>query len=367
MGLDVRVGVRASGDAAVLTREEKETRGLVPKPILLPDVEPLRWADFRLIAEAGRCHNDPEWAVRAAEAAAAAGFWAFKVQMLSHWEICTETAPRYGREPGLQSDDFQGGMDRYQWQQVRDCCRELGLLFFASCWGEDSVDLALNLGVPLLKVGSGDITNEFLLRYIGSCGVPVILSTGASTLVEVDDALGWLSQAPQVALAACTLAYPCPIQDANLGRIGKLRRAFPDQLVGYSDHCCEPWIVGQARKAGAVFVEAHWTVSPGGTGDDAFALHPGNIEQVFDPPEADGEIWGDDMNPCDVELPAWRNARRSLATRLPLEKGDRIRLHDLTCLRPGTGIPPSDWRRLLGCRIGRSYDDGELIDLGELG
>jgi N,N'-diacetyllegionaminate synthase len=356
----------ASGDVGLLTRDEKEAQGLVPWPVRFDGFKPLRWADFRLIAEAGRCRNDAEWAVRAVEAAALAGFWGFKVQMLSRWEICTADAPRYGRQPGVQADDFAGSMDRYQWQQVQDACRERGLLFFASCWGEDSVDLALNLGVPLLKVGSGDITNELLLRYVGGCGVPVILSTGASMLHEIDDALGWLCKAPQIALAACTLAYPTEMQDANLGRVGVLKRRFPDLLVGYSDHCKEPWIVGQAKKAGAVFVEAHWTVTPGEGGDDDFALHPGNIQSIFDEPTADGEVWGSEML-CDAELPALRYARRSLATRLPLVKDDRIRLQDLGALRPGTGIPPSDWRHVLGRRVSRDYEDGELLDPRELG
>lgn len=362
----VETRVRATGDVGVLTREDKERMGLVPAPILLPDVAPLRWAECRLIAEAGRCHNDANWGVRAAVEASAAGFWGFKVQMLSQWEIATADAPRYGREPGCQWEDFQGGMDRYQWELVRDTCESLGLLFFASCWGEDSVDLALYLGVPILKVGSGDITNELLLRYIAGCDVPVILSTGASTLHEVEDALEWLGEAPVISLAACTLAYPAELSDANLGRVAALRRAFPDLHVGYSDHCREPWIVGQARKAGASFVEAHWTVTPGDTGDDAFALHPGNASQMFDEPEGDGEIWGSDLHPCDAELPARRNARRSLATRLPLCKGDRLRLHDLGALRPGTGIAPSEWRKVLGRKVARDYEDGELLDVGEM-
>lgn len=362
--MDVKVAVRAAGDVGLLTREQKEARGLVPSPILIPGRDPLRWAECRLIAEAGRCENSVDWAVRAAEAAADAGFWGFKVQMLDRWELVSRSAPRYDG-PGLQWDGFAGGLGETEWADIRDVCEARGLVFFASCWDEDSVDMALNLGCPILKVGSADITNELLLRYVGGCGVPVILSTGASTLDEVEDALLWLPDS-QVALAACTLSYPCALADAHLNRIVALKARFPYQLVGWSDHCAEPWMVGLARKAGAHFVEAHWTVTPGAGGDHGFALHPGNVKDIGGVPESNSDVWGAiELRPCDTELAARRLARRSLATRLPLCKGDRWRLGDLTALRPGTGVQPYEWRRVIGRACLRDYEAGELLDAEE--
>ena len=319
------------------------------------------FAGFGLIAEIGSL-PDLEETLECALAAYTAGFDALKIQLFDWQQLITADAPGYGAKPGLQRDDFQGQcLDHESLVDLQAYCSEIGLILFASAWDEQSVDLCLALDMPLLKVGSGDITNELLLRYIGNCGTPVILSTGASYMWEIERAVEWLGDA-QIALAACTLAYPTPACYACLNRVTAISAAFPGFQVGYSDHCQEPWIVGQAKKAGAAFVEAHWTVNPGSGGDSDFALHPGNADQMFDEPETE-DHWGPlVVEPCEVELAARRNARRSLATRLPLCKGDRWQIHDLCALRPGTGVPPFEWPRVLGRAALRDYELGELLD-----
>jgi sialic acid synthase SpsE len=367
MSLDVKATIRTTGDAAVLTREEKEAQGLVPAPIRLPGVEPLRWSEFRLIAEIGGV-PDLSTAKDMALAARLAGFWALKVQILNRGTLVSPGALSYGqgiKQAERQWDDFAGhGLDRYDLASLQAYCNELGLLLFASCWDEDSVDLACDLGFPLLKIGSGDITHEWLLRYIAHAGKPVILSTGASYRWEIDRALEWLADAPQVALAACTLAYPCPAQDAHLNRIRTLREAFPSLIVGYSDHCREPWIVGQAKKAGALFVEVHWTTTPGAGGDHDFALHPSNVKWLFDTPaDWNGDHWGNgNLVPADCELPARNNARRSLAANVPIGRGERFRPWDITYLRPGIGVQPYQLAEIVGRKALRDYEPGDLLD-----
>lgn len=316
----------------------------------------------RLVAEAGRCDNSLEWAHEAVDAAALAGFWGFKVQMLDRETLVTRDAEGYGH--GAQWDDFPPGLGRFDWAEIRDHCRERGLVFFASCWDEDTVDMALDLGCPVLKVGSADITHEMLLRYVGNCGVPVWLSTGASLPEEIDRAVVWLDC--ETMLLACSLAYPCPVEDAALQRIRLLGELWPGIPVGYSDHCAEPWIVGAAADAGAQAVEAHWTVTPDLGGDHAFALHPGNVGRIWDPP-APVMFAPGLLGPMLSEMPARRQARRSIATRLPLDRGDRWRLTDLTFLRPGTGLEPRRWADLVGCPVRRDYGAGELVDLWEIG
>jgi sialic acid synthase SpsE len=366
--MKMAVETRASGKIGVLTRDEKEAQGLVPQPIRLPGVEPLRWADCRLIAEIGGV-TDLSLAKDMALAARLAGFWAVKVQILHRETLTSRNASTYGQgivQPATQWDDFaRHGLDRWDLAALQAYCNELGLLLFASCWDEDSVDLALGLGFPLLKVGSGDITNELLLRYIGHCGLPVILSTGASRSWEIEQAIGWLLDVP-VALAACTLAYPCPADQAHLARIGTLILQYPSCLVGYSDHCREPWIVGAAKRAGATFVEVHWTTTPGAGGDSDFALHPTLIGGMFDRPDSVDYLGSPRLRPCDAEMPALVGARRSLATNVPLCSGDRFRLWDLIPLRPGTGIPPYQWAELIGRPALRDYEAGELLDPSEV-
>lgn len=364
MSLDVRSTVQAAGDVGVLTREQKEARGLVPQPVELPGVEPLRWADCRLIAEIGGVNN-LSMAKDMCLKARLAGFWAVKVQMLHRGTLTSRTAVSYGlgvKQADTQWEDFaEHGLNFYDLASLRDYCNELHLLLFASCWDENTVDQALDLGFPLLKIGSGDITHEWLLRYIGNCGVPVILSTGASYLWEVERALDWLAPAPRIILAACTLAYPCPAEDANLRRISILREAFPRTLVGYSDHCAEPEMIGEAKRAGAAFVEVHWTITPGAGGDHDFAVHPDNIGRAFDPLSGDHQ-GSYHFGPVPVEDAARLGARRSLAANAPISKGDRFRLWDLIALRPGDGVPPYDLASLVGLKASRNYEAGEIIN-----
>lgn len=367
----VQERIQATGDVGVLTREEKERRGFVPAPVWFGDLPPLRWPEHRLIAEIGTADGDPEWAFRAVEAAKTAGFWAVKAQFLQPDLIASRDAPTYGQgigQPPTQWQQFTDRrMDTADWQDVKQVCDEAGLLFFASVWDEDSAELALEVGCPMVKIGSADITHLRLLRFVSHLGVPVMLSTGGAEQWEIDRAVIELSDAPSVILAACTLSYPCQAQDANLRRIRSLQRLYPQTIVGYSDHCRESWIVGEAFRAGALFVEAHWTVTPGAGADHDFALHPDNIGESL-PDGWNGDHWGDgSLVPMSCELPARRNARRSLAARWEIGVGDRWHEDDLICLRPGTGIPPERASDVAGRAVLRDYGEGELLDLGEMG
>jgi sialic acid synthase SpsE len=365
----MRIGatIATAGDVGVLSREQKEQRGLVPAPIRVDGFEPLRWAECRLIAEIGG-PSDLNWAIRAAEAAKQAGFWAVKTQLLNRHDLISRRAPTYGKGIGQAEDQWDEfalhGLNPEQLNVLHSVCADLGLVFFASVWDEDSAERALNCCDPLLKIGSGDITHELLLRYLAHLGVPVILSTGASEWWEIEQALDWLQDAPQLALAACTLSYPAEAQDANLNRIASLKRMAPYRLVGYSDHCREPWIVGEAKKCKAEFVEVHWTVTPGEGGDHDFALHPGNISEMNGTPEGwNGDHLGDGMlQPMPCELAARTGARRSICSAFEIPEGEHWRMQDMLFLRPGGGLDPWRWSELLGRRVTRDYDERETVD-----
>jgi N,N'-diacetyllegionaminate synthase len=322
----------------------------------------------RMVAEAGACAGSVGWALRAAKAAAEAGFWAFKVQMYDADELASATAVPYSQglaEPATQREAYARTISFGDWCDVAEACDLYGLTFFPSVFGVRSLRCAVDLKVPYLKVASADITYRRLLLQIRDTGIPVMLSTGAATLNEVERAVhGWLA-GTKVILLACTLAYPAA--DANLGRIETLRRHFPGLPVGYSDHTLSFSTPKMAAAAGACLVEKHWTVTPGWGGDHDMALYPA-VWDRFDCGEVDAAaaLRGDGrLLPSLEEQAARSQARRSLVAATDLPAGHKVTFDDLVALRPGTGVPAFRDVDLVGRRLLRPYSAGDLIGLDE--
>lgn len=285
---------------------------------------------MRVIAEAGMCANSLPWAQQAIDAAAEAGCWGFKVQMLSPDRLAAPNAPKYEAlsRAATQHDAFQGALPYDTWAIVYDYARTKGLVPFASCWDEQAVEVSEAILKPsYYKVGSADITHVRLLRRIGETRKPVILSTGAATYSEIAGALDCLEHSDQIVLMACSLVYPCPEEEARLSRIGWLREEFPGFMYGYSDHTTVLPTGALAVTAGADWLERHFTVTPGAGGDHDFALTPddmGLYVRMAERAEMMRDHPGRLNRPTDQENPARLLARRSLHAIAPIHKGDRL-------------------------------------------
>lgn len=149
-------------------------------------------------------------------------------------------------------------------------CRDRGILWFASCWDEESVDFIERFDPPCYKIASASLTDHDLLRKTRSTGRPVILSTGMSTLDEIDDAVGVLGRR-DLLIAHATSTYPCPPGDLNLRMVPTLERRFPDCPVGYSGHETGLAPTWAAVSLGATFVERHITLDRALWGSDQAA------------------------------------------------------------------------------------------------
>ena len=328
----------------------------------------------RLVLEAGTCQHDVGWALRAAAAAAQTGAWGFKVQLLTADTITSRAARPYShglKEPASQHEAFSGALPYTAWRIVKDLCDDLGIEWFASCWDEAAVDACMDLGVRWFKVGSGDLTHETLLRHVGSTGVPVILSMGAAEPWEIERAFGWIGH-DLVLPMVCTLAYPCPPDQAHLARVDEWVRH--GHQAGYSDHTVGLEAPLIASMIGAVMVEKHFTITPGAGGDHDFGIRPDQAEWLVDrldslwgtgPPES--VFMGDSVQRrLLVERRAAEGARRSWHTVNAQEAGRAF--GDLVALRPGGGLEPTVENReaLRYTSALRGYEAGEMIDQTEL-
>jgi N-acetylneuraminate synthase len=214
----------------------------------------------------------------------------------------------------------------------------------------------LNPLVRFFKVASADLTNVPLLRKVAKTGKPVVLSTGASTLAEIDVAVETLSQAgcSDIALLHCILNYPTDNVNAHLRMIEGLKRGYPDRIIGYSDHTVPDdamTALVTAHLLGAVILEKHFTHDKNLPGNDHY--HAMDVHDLARFVELSERIHGllgttDHKAPIADEATSRKNARRSIVLSRDVDAGHQISPDDLTCKRPGTGVSPLQWDEVIG-------------------
>ncbi|MDD4496921.1 MAG: N-acetylneuraminate synthase family protein, partial [Methanosarcinaceae archaeon] len=169
--------------------------------------------------------------------------------------------------------------------ELKEFAEDLGLVFFSTMEDKESVDFLINeLKIPLIKVGSGDLTNYPLLKYTAKFGIPMVLSTGMATLSEIDEAVRTVSKEgnKDLILLQCTSNYPCPYEDMNLRAITSLKHAFKFP-VGLSDHSLRIECAIAAVALGGKYIEKHFTLSHDLPGPDHKAsLEPFEFKRMVE-------------------------------------------------------------------------------------
>jgi N-acetylneuraminate synthase len=256
-------------------------------------------APVYVIAEIGLNHNgDVELAKRLIDVAADAGAQAVKFQKRTP-EISTPEHMREVRretpwgEMSYLEYRYRVEFDREQYIEIGDHATLRGLDWFASPWDAPAVEFLEDLNVVAHKVASASVTDHELLRALAATGKPIILSTGMSTLEQVDAAVEVLGTDDLVILHA-TSTYPLPPEEANLRTIGTLQQRYPGVPVGYSGHERGLQISLAAVALGAVAVERHITLDRTMWGSDhAASLEPTGFEHLVRDIRIIGEALGD--------------------------------------------------------------------------
>ena len=328
-----------------------------------------------IIAEAGVNHNgDLALACDLIVEAARAGADAVKFQSFVTAKVLTRDAPKaaYQRETtgaaGSQYDMVSKlELSAAAHRELADVARAQKIMFLSTPFDDESADLLDALGVPLFKVGSGELTNTQFLQRLARRGKPLVLSTGMATLSEVETAVNAVRQACDVPLALlqCVSNYPAALSDTNLRAMATMRERF-DVVVGYSDHTLGNSAALSAVALGAAIVEKHFTLSSELPGPDHRAsADPQQLRALIQGiREVEAALGNGIKEPSPRELDTARVARRSLASAVALPAGTRLREPHITALRPGSGIPPGDAHLWVGRVLKVDVAAGVLLEPG---
>ena len=330
-----------------------------------------------VIAEAGVNHNGSlETAQRLIQHAARTGADAVKFQTFSADRLVGRSAAKaaYQKRTTGSRETQYSMLKRLEispddHQSLVGWCRDEGITFLSTPFDESSADLLEQLGVPLFKIGSGEITNLPFLRYVADKGKPVFLSTGMSTIAEVDDAVELFRSFPNAGLTLlhCVTEYPAPYEQINLRAMQSLAGAF-GVPVGYSDHTPGIEIAIAAAALGACVIEKHFTLDRTLPGPDHSAsLEPDEFHRMVAAIRNVEAALGDGRKrPAPCELANIPVARRSVVATEHLAPGDALSSDNVAIKRPGTGIPPKHLTEILGIRVHREIAPDEPITWQDL-
>jgi N-acetylneuraminate synthase len=336
--------------------------------ILLPGHRPF------IIAEAGvNCENSIETALKMVEEAATAGADAIKFQSYKAGALASRFSPAYWdttKEPTLSQYELFKKYDHFDdsdFIALAEKAKSCRLHFLSTQFDYHYADL-LEPYMPFFKIASADITHFSLIKHCAAKGKPILLSVGASTLSEVDDAIAVIrSQGnDQIALLHCTLSYPCSPADANLATIPYLAKVYPQYVIGYSDHV--PPSNGSVTLAlawilGARIIEKHFTLNKTNLGNDHYhAMDPDDLRSYRAQLDSVFPLMGRQAKqvlPCEINSRS--QARRSLVAARDIKAGDTIRLADIAIKRPGTGIAPQYRELVADAQVTRDIAMDEIL------
>lgn len=333
-----------------------------------------------VIAEIGVNHEGSlDQAKRLVEFAKEGGADAAKFQSYNADTLASRNSPAYwdiSKEPTKSQRELFKKYDNFgpdDYIALANHCRETGIDFLSTPFDDAAIDF-LDPLVSFFKIASADLTNIPFLRKVARKGKPVVLSTGASTLGEIDIAVDTLlgSGCEELVLLHCILNYPTENRNAHLGMIKSLRRAYPEHLIGYSDHTLPDDVMTPlvtAHLLGAVVLEKHFTHDKSLPGNDHYhAMDVRDLKRLMSMLNTVHELLGPSWfkQPIPTEAISRLNARRSIVLTRAVPSGARLEESWLTYKRPGTGISPLHWDQVLGAAVVRDLDEDHVLTWADL-
>lgn len=328
-----------------------------------------------IIAEAGVNHNGSlPLAMEMVEKAAAFGADYIKFQTFRTDSLVTSDCKAAGYQTRNCSEESQMEMlrklelSREDFLKIHEYCRRCGIGFLSTPFDFESISFIASLHPDFMKVPSGEITNLPYLRRMAATGIPMIISTGMSTAKEVEEALIPFREAgygyDSMILLHCTTQYPTPPEDVNLLAMKSLSEEF-GLRTGYSDHTAGIEIPIAAAALGAVVIEKHFTLSREMEGPDHKAsLEPeefaGMVNSIR---KVEMALGNGEKLVTDSERGNLAAARRSIVAKRKIRKGEIIREDDLEAKRPGNGLSPMCWDKVVGSVALRDYEPDDRIEL----
>lgn len=329
-----------------------------------------------IIAEAGVNHNgDIEVAKQLVRAAAKAGADYIKFQSFITTNVITMDAPKADYQKistGSSENQFEMvqklELSRHDHEILITECEMFDIKFLSTAFDLESLSMLSELGVDLIKIPSGEITNLPLLRSMARCGDRFIISTGMANLGEIEATLQVFESADieldNITLLHCTTEYPTPMIEVNLRAMTNLKHAF-GVAVGYSDHTRGIEVPIAAVALGAVVVEKHFTLNRSMVGPDHSAsLEPDELELMVRSIRNIEQALGDGIKRATPsELKNKLIARKSLVAIKEIKVGETFTLENIGAKRPGGGLSPMLLDEIVGQIANSSFEVDEIIKL----
>ncbi|HIA11459.1 MAG TPA: N-acetylneuraminate synthase [Flavobacteriales bacterium] len=342
--------------------------------------EELKQPDPRalFIAEAGINHDgDIQKAKKMVDAAAEANadyckFQSFKAKKLVTPDALTSTYIDKGSHKGESFRDLLKRLELSEddHQELKEYCDSRNIKFLSTAFDQDSFDFLLELDIDMVKVASGNLTNIPLIRHMAASGLPMFMSTGMATLGEIETALEAMIKEgnDKILLFHCISWYPAEIETTNLRYMETLKSAF-GYPVGYSDHTLGINMTIAARAMGAVALEKHFTLDSTEFGPD----HEASIEplemksMVKGIREVEAGFGSFKRQFFEKEIGQRKVHRTSIVVSQPIAKGETFTKENLTIKRPGIGIMPKNWDKVLGKKALTDLTPETLLSWSEIG
>lgn len=325
--------------------------------------------EFVLIAEIGVNYYDIAQKLKISNMEAAklmireakeAGIDAVKFQSYKANTISVKDSPAYwDQNEEATSTQFElfskfDSFGENEYRELQLYCDEMGIEFLSTAFDFSSADYLDDL-MSVYKISSSDLNNIPFIEHQAKKGKMIILSTGASELEEIKNAIRSIRKYNDklIVLMHCVLEYPTPYEDANLRKILTLKKEFPDLIIGYSDHTKPDGnynVIKAAYLLGATVVEKHFTLDKTLKGNDHYhAMDPNDAKKIIQEILFLNKICGDGTIHClENEKISRENARRSIVVVCDKKAGEKIFRKDLDFKRPGVGISPEKLPEVLG-------------------
>lgn len=326
-----------------------------------------------IIAEAGVNHNGSlELAKKLVDVAKEAGADIVKFQTAKLDSLVSKYAPmaEYQKE-NTKTDQAQKEMlsnlllSFEEFVKLAEYCKQTGIEFLSTPFDIESIHF-LNDMVRFWKIPSGEITNWPYLVEIAKTKKPIIMSTGMCEMWEIEEAIMLLRKngAEDITLLHCNTQYPTPFEHVNL----KVINTFADKFgmkVGYSDHTMGIEIPIAAVAMGATVIEKHFTLDRNMNGPDHKAsVEPQELKYMIEAiRNVEKALGNGEKHPSESEKPNIAVARKSIVASRHIAKGELFTEDNLTAKRPGNGISPMKWNKVIGQKAARDFEEDELIEL----
>lgn len=331
-----------------------------------------------IIGEAGVNHNgNIEIAKKLIDVAVDAGVDYVKFQTFKSESLVS----KFAKKAAYQIENTQDAIEN-QLQMLRKLelshsehlelvsyCNQKKISFFSTAFDLESLDFLYELGLTMVKIPSGEITNLPYLRKAASLFKKVIISTGMATMKEIKEALDVFIDAgltkDAITVLHCNTEYPTPMSDVNLMAMLSIQKKFQVK-VGYSDHTLGIEVPIAAVALGGTMIEKHFTLDNNLPGPDQLSsLEPNQLKEMVSAiRNIELALSGSGIKePSQSEIKNISVARKSIVAKTAIQKGEIFTEFNITSKRPGIGISPMKWDEVIGKVACQDFDEDELIKL----